>query len=95
MAGGDGRRVPVTGSIEIVAAGALAGHLPPGTRGGRTRLELAPDTSVAALLASFGLAPERPLLVILNGAVIAPEARAATTLADGDTLSIAPPIRAG
>ena len=85
----------MAGTVDIVASGALAEHLPPGAHGGRARLDIEPGTSVATLLAELGIAPERPVLAILNGRVVAPPARATTSLADGDSLALAPPIRAG
>ena len=85
----------VSHTVEVVASGALAAHLPAGERRDRARLDLAPGSSVAALLEELGIPPERPLLAILNGAVVTETARATTMLADGDTLALAPPIRAG
>ena len=82
-------------SVDVVASGALAARLPPGERPGRARMELPGGSSVADLLAVLGIEAGRPLLAILNGAVVAPDERASARLADGDTLSLAPPIRAG
>ena len=85
----------MTGTVDVLAAGALAAHLPAGERPGRARVALPPGRSVAELLGTLGLAPERPLLVVLNGRVVPPAERAAALLEDGDSLSLAPPIRAG
>ena len=82
-------------NVDVVASGALAARLPSGERPGRARMELPDGSSVADLLAALDVEAGRPLLAILNGAVVAPGERATARLADGDTLSLAPPIRAG
>ena len=81
--------------VDVVASGALAAHLPAGERPGRGRVTARRGDSVADLLVALGVAPERPLLIVLNGSVVTPDARAGQPLADGDALSLAPPIRAG
>ena len=81
--------------VDVVASGALAAHLPAGERPGRGRVTVRRGDSVADLLVALGVAPERPLLIVLNGSVVTPDARAGQPLADGDALSLAPPIRAG
>ena len=81
--------------VDVVASGSLAARLPAGNRPGRARIELPPGSSVAELLAALDVPAERPLLLVLNGSVVAPDARAERRLADGDAVSLAPPIRAG
>jgi sulfur carrier protein ThiS len=73
----------------------LADYLPPGSRNNRVEIEVAEPAAVDAVLQPFSLPPRLTHLVLLNGTYIAPEARATTRLAEGDTLAVWPPIAGG
>ena len=61
----------------------------------KATIELAPDETLAQLIARFNL-PERLVhLVLVDGVYIAPEARATRTLNDGETVAIWPPVAGG
>ncbi len=74
----------------------LTDYLPPDARrANQVELDIAPDTPIAKVYEPFGLPDKMVHLVLLNGRYIAPEARASTTLVEGDVLAIWPPIAGG
>jgi thiamine biosynthesis protein ThiS len=73
----------------------LGRHLPPGSVANSTPVEVPEATDIGALIARFQLAEKDCHLVLLNGNFVPPEARASTRLAEGDTVSIWPPIGGG
>ena len=74
----------------------LTDYLPPDARrANQVELDIAPDTPIAQVYEPFGLPDKMVHLVLVNGRYIAPEARASTTLAEGDVLAIWPPIAGG
>lgn len=86
----------MSASVEITAGGAYVERLPADTReGNRARVEVAPGSSLAALLERLGVDTVRAPLVLLNGTGVAPSDWADTALADGDRLALVPPMRAG
>ncbi len=74
----------------------LGDHLPHEVRpGNEMTLQVAPDDSIATIIEPFHLPPKLVHLVLVNGKFIPPEARASTTLQEGDVLAIWPPIAGG
>jgi sulfur carrier protein ThiS len=73
----------------------LGARLPKGAQANSTSVTLGDDSSVAGVIAGYGLDEKDCHLVLLNGNFIAAEARAATKVTDGDTISIWPPIGGG
>jgi thiamine biosynthesis protein ThiS len=73
----------------------LGHHLPPGSTGNATAVDAAAGSSVAGLLASLGLAEAQCHLVLLNGTFVPIDERAATPVAEGDVVSVWPPIGGG
>ena len=74
----------------------LTDYLPPDARrANQVELDIAPDTPIAKVYEPFGLPDKMVHLVLVNGRYIAPEARASTTLVEGDVLAIWPPIAGG
>lgn len=74
----------------------LTDYLPPDARrANQVELDIAPDTPIAQVYEPFGLPDKMVHLVLVNGRYIAPEARASTTLTEGDVLAIWPPIAGG
>ena len=73
----------------------LGQYLPSGAVDNKANIELAPDESLADLIARFDL-PERLVhLVLVDGVFVAPEDRAARILQDGETVAIWPPVAGG
>ena len=74
----------------------LTEYMPVDQRRGNTMsLDVEPGTAIDALVARFRLPPKLVHLVLVNGVFVAPEARAAHVLSDGDVLAIWPPIAGG
>jgi sulfur carrier protein ThiS len=74
----------------------LSDHLPEAAR--RTNalsIEVADDCSVSDNIEQWSLPPRMVHLVLVNGAFIPPEQRAAHRLREGDALAIWPPIAGG
>lgn len=74
----------------------LADYLPPETRpGNEMTLDVPADATIQQIIAPFNLPPTLVHLVLVNGKYIPPDARASTTLQEGDALAIWPPIAGG
>jgi sulfur carrier protein ThiS len=74
----------------------LTQHLPPEARqGNQVTLDIAPDATIADIIAPFNLPMKLVHLVLINGVYVAPADRAARTLQEGDVLAIWPPIAGG
>ncbi|MBA3597464.1 MAG: MoaD/ThiS family protein [Methylibium sp.] len=74
----------------------LTDHLPlEARRGNRVELDIAPESTIADVIARFALPMKLVHLVLINGHYIAPEDRATRTLVEGDVLAIWPPIAGG
>lgn len=64
-------------------------------RGNLMALEVAPEATIADIVAPFRMPPKLVHLVLVNGVYIAPADRATRTLVEGDVLAIWPPIAGG
>jgi sulfur carrier protein ThiS len=74
----------------------LTDHLPvEARRSNQMPLEVAPEATIADIVAPFGIPPKLVHLVLVNGVFVPPEQRASRTLAPGDVLAIWPPIAGG
>lgn len=74
----------------------LTEYLPPESKYTNiTTLELAPGTTIAAVVEAHQLPPKWVHLVLVNGVYVAPEHRATHALQDADVLAIWPPIAGG
>lgn len=73
----------------------LTDYLPPQAKGNVAELELAEGKPLGELVAELRLPEKLVHLVLVNGAYVAPEARASQSLKEGDTLAIWPPIAGG
>lgn len=63
--------------------------------GGRGALELAANATVADAVRALGLATDDSLMTLVNGDAVPVGARAGQALADGDRLTLFPPIKGG
>lgn len=108
--GPDGGAGPVSVASEPVAEPAAGGrvkigfklyasltdYLPAQARASnRVELEVAPDATIADVIAPYGLPMKLVHLVLVNGRYIAPADRATRTFEEGDVLAIWPPIAGG
>ena len=64
-------------------------------RSNQMALEIAPEATIADIIAPFSLPMKMVHLVLINGVYVAPEDRATRTLVEGDVLAIWPPIAGG
>jgi sulfur carrier protein ThiS len=88
----DTRRVKI--GFKLYAS--LTDYLPPESRwSNRVELEVAPDATIADVIAPYGLPMKLVHLVLVNGHYIPPADRATRTFEEGDVLAIWPPIAGG
>lgn len=74
----------------------LTDYLPPQARGGnRVDLEVSAGSTIADVIAPYGLPMKLVHLVLVNGRYIAPADRATHCFVDGDVLAIWPPVAGG
>jgi len=73
----------------------LSDYLPADARQNQVQLDLTEGATVGALIDRYNLPPKLTHLVLINGAYIAPEARAVTALREGDQVAVWPPIAGG
>ena len=64
-------------------------------RSNQMALDVAPDASIADIVAPFGMPPKLVHLVLVNGVYIYPADRPTRTLVAGDVQAIWPPIAGG
>lgn len=77
--------------IEVRLFATLAAHLPEGSEGGSATLEVSDGSTVRQLISSLGIPEVMPAIVLVNGRDAAPE----QLLADGDVLTMFPPLAGG
>ena len=77
--------------VEVCLTATLAVYLPSGTRGDRAALDVPSGTTVADLLRRLKIPPELDTLTVINGRDASPE----QVLAEGDILSVFPPLAGG
>jgi len=74
----------------------LTDYLPADKRtSNQMALDVAPEATIADIIAPFSLPMKMVHLVLINGVYVAPEERATRTLVEGDVLAIWPPIAGG
>ena len=74
----------------------LTDYLPADKRtSNQMALDIAPEATIADIIAPFSLPMKMVHLVLINGVYVAPEERAKRTLVEGDVLAIWPPIAGG
>ncbi len=79
-------------NVRVKLMGTLRGKLPPGSSGGTAALDVDPGTTVAAALERLGVGGGHVHLVMVNGAMELDRQR---LLADGDELTVFPPVAGG
>ena len=78
--------------VHVKLMAVLRSKLPPGAQGGTAAMELAPGATVADVLEKLGLGAGHVHLVMVNGAMETDRQR---LLADGDELTVFPPVAGG
>ena len=74
----------------------LAQHLPPEAAGGNAvQIDVAPQSTIADIIAPYNLPMKLVHLVLINGVFVPPAERASRALVEGDVLAIWPPIAGG
>ncbi len=74
----------------------LSEHLPADARrDNRVSLDIAPEATIADIIAPFNLPMKLVHLVLINGVYVPPQERPTRTLVEGDVLAIWPPIAGG
>ncbi len=81
--------------VQLKLFATLSDHLPAGTEGNVTTLELPEEETVAGALERTGIPAELIHLVILNGVYVPPGERPRRVVHPGDTLALWPPVAGG
>ncbi len=69
--------------------------MPEETHNGEASIECPKDHSVTAILTDLNVPLEKCHLVVVNGVFIPPAERGSTSLNEGDTLAVWPPVAGG
>ena len=81
--------------ITVKTAGLLGKYLPDGAEGNQAPLEVPDGATPVQVMERLGVPLERSYLISLNGSAVPKAARETTTLSEGDTLAIMPPLKGG
>jgi sulfur carrier protein ThiS len=74
----------------------LTDYLPAEARSSNhVQIDVPAESSIADIIAPYGLPMKLVHLVLVNGVYVAPEERASRVLKEGDVLAIWPPIAGG
>ncbi len=77
--------------VAVHLTATLRAYLPPGTRGDSVVLDLPDGTTVDQVVHSLRIPPSMERLTVVNGLDATPDQR----LAEGDVLSVFPPLAGG
>ena len=81
--------------ITVKTGGLLYEYLPPERIANRAELEVAEAATPAQVMQDLGFPQDATYLVIVNGELVPTEKRTVLQLAEGDQLSINPPLKGG
>ena len=81
--------------VNIKLFASLRHFMPEDTTNGEAALDCPDDHSVTSILTGLNVPLEKCHLVVVNGVFIAPADRDTTSLTDGDTLAVWPPVAGG
>ncbi len=82
-------------NINVKLFASLRNFMPDGAHNGEASIECPDDHSVTTILTQLNVPLEKCHLVVVNGVFIPPPERASTSLKDGDTLAVWPPVAGG
>jgi len=80
-------------TIKLFAS--LSEHLPPGAKYNAIEVKLANGTTIGCALADMKVPEGLCHLVLLNGIFVPPSQRQSTAIAEGDVVSVWPPVAGG
>lgn len=80
-------------TIKLFAS--LGEHLPPGAKYNAVEVRLANGTTIGEALAELRVPEGLCHLVLLNGIFVPPSQRQTTAIAEGDVVSVWPPVAGG
>jgi sulfur carrier protein len=80
-------------TIKLFAS--LGEHLPPGAKQNAIEVRLANGSTIGSALAELGVPEALCHLVLLNGIFVPPSQRPNTAVAEGDVVSVWPPVAGG
>ena len=80
-------------TIKLFAS--LSEHLPPGAKYNAVEVRLENGTTIGAALANLHVPEALCHLVLLNGIFVPPSQRQSTAIAEGDVVSVWPPVAGG
>ena len=81
--------------VTVKLLGKLRSHLPAGSGFGETTLEVGAGTTTARVLQTLRLPGDETYLIMVNDERIAAAELGSRVLDEGDTVTIAPPIKGG
>ena len=81
--------------ITVRTAGLLGEYLPPGSTRNRAELDVTDAVTPRDVIVLLGMPENDRYLVSLNGELVTEKRRTEVILADGDELSIMPPLKGG
>ncbi len=81
--------------IKVKTAGSLGRFLPEGSEGNLAEIEVTAGATPMDVIRQLAMPGDGTYLVILNGTTVPKAERASQMLAEGDKLSIMPPLKGG
>ena len=81
--------------INFKTAGRLVRFLPPGSADKTAVLDVAEGATTMDVIRQLGMPEDGSYLVVLNGASLPKSERPTRVLAEGDQLSVMPPLKGG
>jgi len=82
-------------NIQVKLYASLSDYLPSGAINNESTVTVSETATPAQVIHSLGIPEAMCHMVLINGVYVQPEARAHTTLEDGDHLAIWPPVAGG
>ena len=82
-------------NVTVKLFASLAEHLPADAEDNSVQINLADSATVSSALAELRVPEELCHLVLLNGIFVSPSQRNTTAIAEGDVISVWPPVSGG